>query len=302
MAGLGAIADKYAGWSESAIGEGELEKAKGHLEKLKGMNAEHPKVAVLEKALEAKQIALDEERKGQAEAAALSEQWSGPMVRIAGGCFEMGSPSHESDRYENERQHRVCVKGFAIGKYEITQRQWQSLMGSNPSKFKCENCPVEQVSWKDAMAFIEKLNARTGQVFRLPTEAEWEYAARAGTTTPFHTGERITTSQANFDGNSTYNGSAKGVYRAETARVGSFAANAWGLHDVHGNVWEWTCSGYDGGYGGGERKCTHGASQYVARGGSLYNDPQYARSAVRDWSSPTNRFSYLGFRLARTLP
>ena len=230
------------------------------------------------------------------------DKLAGPMLRIEPGCFMMGSPASEAGRDADERQHRVCVDGFEIGKFEVAQRQWQAIMGSNPSRLECADCPVEYVNWHDAMAFIEKLNARTGWRFRLPTEAEWEYVARAGTTTPFHTGERISPSQANFDGRSTYNGSAKGVFRQKMMPVGGFGANAWGLHDVHGNVWEWTCSGYDRGYGGGELKCADGAAQYVVRGGGWSFYARNARLASRDKYPPTSRSNDLGFRLARTLP
>ncbi len=235
---------------------------------------------------------------------------AGPMVRIPGGCFQMGSPVSEADRRDNEHQHRVCVEAFEIGKYEVTQGEWQAVMGNNPSRFSgCSNCPVEQVSWNDVQDYLGKLNQRTGQSYRLPTEAEWEYAARAGTTTAFWTGRCVTTDQANYDGNYGLSDSAcrakAGVYRAQTLPVGSFPANPWGLHDTMGNVWEWTCSLYDENYGGAEQKCTNkGTSGPLAmRGGSWVDKPGWVRSAdrFRFRLSPANRGDDRGFRLARSL-
>ena len=163
------------------------------------------------------------------------------MVVIPAGSFMMGSPASEPERSEDEGpQHRVVIRQqFAVGKYEVTQAEWRSVMGTNPSRFKGSRKPVEQVNSNDAQAFAAKLSAKTGKQYRLLSEAEWEYAARAGTATPFHTGNRITTGQANFDGDYTYNGSSKGQDRQSTVAVGSFPSNAFGLHDMHGNVWEW---------------------------------------------------------------
>jgi len=226
---------------------------------------------------------------------------SGPngMVfrRIEGGTFQMGSTTGDSDE---QPVHSVTLSTYYMSKYEVTQAQWKAVMGSNPSSFSgCDKCPVENVSWDDIQTFIQKLNAQTGQTYRLPTEAEWEYACRAGTTTPFNTGNNLTTSQANYHGDYPYNGNPKGEYRVKTTPVGTFAPNAWGLYDMHGNVREW-CSDWYGTYPSGSQTNPTGAatgSRRVFRGGSWYSFAQYCRSAYRYYSAPDNRDYYLGFRL-----
>jgi len=229
------------------------------------------------------------------------------MVVIPAGSNLMGSPASEPARDGDEGpQHRVIIsKPFAVGKYEVTQAEWLSVMGVNPSRFKGNRKPVEKVSWNDAQRFVKKFSAKTGKRYRLLSEAEWEYAARAGTTTPFHTGNRITTDQANFDGNHTYNGSAKGRYRRATVTVGSFPANVFGLHDMHGNVWEWVGDCWNKAYHGaptdGGIWSVGDCSRRVLRGGSWSNEPRNARAAHRDWFTSGNRGSSSGFRIARTL-
>ena len=169
------------------------------------------------------------------------------MQLIPAGEFLMGSPSSEPERQESEGpQHRVRIeKPFAIGKYAVTFEEYDAFVkATQRDKFDDEDWgrgrrPTINVSWEDAAAYTMWLCEQTGKHYRQPSEAEWEYAARAGTTTPFHTGEQITTAQANFNGNHTYNGSAQGENRGKTVAVGSFPANTFGLHDVHGNVWEW---------------------------------------------------------------
>ena len=226
-------------------------------------------------------------------AGAGNESLGGAMVRIEPGCFQMGSPPSEDGRYDNERRHRVCIeRAFAIGKYEVTQRQWEALMGRNPSRFKCANCPVEQVSWNDVMTFIEKLNARSGVRYRLPTEAEWEYACRGGRSGETYCGGDDLGAVGWYDENS----------GGRTHPVGQKRANGFGLHDMSGNVWEWTCSGYDKDYSGGEQGCADAAAQYVSRGGGWDDNPRDARSAFRDWITPDIRNLSQWFRLARTLP
>jgi formylglycine-generating enzyme required for sulfatase activity len=230
------------------------------------------------------------------------------MAAIPGGTFWMGSEDGDPERGKDEGpRHQVAVAAFKIGKYEVTQGQWRAVMGANPSQFQqCgEDCPVENVSFDEVQAFIRKLNAETGQRYRLPTEAEWEYAARAGTTTPFWTGNCVNTDQANYDGSYDYKGcgAKTGLYRKATARVGSFPPNPLGLHDTMGNVWEWTCTAYaEGGYdpSGSEQACAADAdARRSVRGGAWLNDPVGMRSANRAKFAPTYRYNNLGFRLAQ---
>jgi formylglycine-generating enzyme required for sulfatase activity len=245
------------------------------------------------------------------------------MVRIQGGSFLMGSLASEASRDDDEVQHRVTVSGFYLGKYEVTQKEYQAVMGTNPSNWKGDNLPVEQVSWFDAVEYCNKRSQREGLTvaytisgtgdsrtvtwnrsangYRLPTEAEWEYACRAGTTTPFSTGSNTTTNQANYNGNNPYNGNAKGTYREKTTAVGSFAANAWGLYDMHGNVYEW-CWDWYGSYASGNQTDPMGASlgtYRVFRGGSWNGNGQYLRSAFRGYRTPSYRYINLGFRFLR---
>jgi formylglycine-generating enzyme required for sulfatase activity len=231
------------------------------------------------------------------------------MVVIPAGSFMMGSPASASERGWNKRerpQHRVTIgKPFAVGKYEVTQAEWRSVMNTNPSRFKGDRNPVERTSWDDAQAFVMKLSAKAGKRYRLLSEAEWEYAARAGTTTPFHTGATITTGQANYDGDYTYNGSPKGEDRQRTVAVGSFPANAFGLHDMHGNVWEWVGDCWNKAYHGaptdGGIWSAGDCRRRVLRGGSWYLEPWSMRAANRGWDPSGNRYSGGGFRIARTL-
>ena len=225
------------------------------------------------------------------------------FVYVPKGCFQMGS-----NDYDNEKPvHKVCLDGFWMGKYEVTQAQWEAVMKNNPSYFKGADRPVEQVSWNDAQTFLQKLNAtvethgRASLQFRLPSEAEWEYAARAGTTTPFYFGETISTDQANYDGNYTYGNGKKGVYRQQTTDVGSFPNNAFGLYDMHGNVWEWVADTWHDNYNGapndgsiwgdlGDKKAK------VLRGGSWIDLPGSLRCAGRGRYVPDVDNYLLGFR------
>jgi formylglycine-generating enzyme required for sulfatase activity len=212
------------------------------------------------------------------------------MVKIAGGSFLMGSPSDELERNNDETQHQESVRDFYIAKYQTTQAQWQAIMGNNPSDFnKGGKYPVESVSWNDAQEFCQKLTQKTGLTFRLPTEAEWEYACRAGTTTPFYYGETLSTEIANYDGNSTYGAGKKGIYRGETTEVGSFPANGWGLYDMHGNLWEWCQDDYREDYQSSNKK--------VLRGGSWFSLPWYCRCAFRSRDVAGFSLNYIGFRV-----
>lgn len=229
------------------------------------------------------------------------------LVWIPKGTFIMGSPEEEQGRYGSEGpQHDVTFRrGFWLGKYEVTQAQWEAVMGNNPSYFAGDGrLPVEYVSWNDCQEFLNKLNARVGGAFRLPSEAEWEYACRAGTSTPFYFGETLSTDQANYDGNYIYGAGKQGVYRRRTTPVGSFPANAWGLHDMHGNVWEWCKDDWHGStYEGAPDEGSAWVdsprgSLRVHRGGSWNYDPRGCRSANRGRGTPVYRDYYLGFRLA----
>lgn len=223
------------------------------------------------------------------------------FVWIPPGMFMMGSPKEEKKRYKAETQHKVkLTKGFYMGVYTVTQEEWQAVMGSNPSFFKGEKkLPVEMVSWNDCQTFIKKLRVKDKRLYRLPTEAEWEYCCRAGTKTPFHFGETISTEQVNYNGNNVYGNGKKGVYRKKTTPVGSFPANAWGLHDMHGNVWEW-CQEIYGEYPQMDVVDPQGTEKgefRVLRGGSWLNSPALCRSAYRDGMQPGLRYRNFGFRV-----
>lgn len=228
------------------------------------------------------------------------------FVLVRGGQFMMGSPGSQEDRGDSETLHEVRVSDFAMCRYAVTQEEWLMVTGSNPSYFKGNNLPVEQVSWDDCQAFIKKLNEKTGGGnYRLPTEAEWEYACRAGTVTPFSTGENLTTDQANYDGNYPYGKNPKGIYRKKTVPVGSFQPNGYGLYNMHGNVWEWCSDWYGSGYYEECRKQgvvenprgPESGSTRVLRGGSWYYFARYCRSADRRYDTPGDRNNYVGFRL-----
>jgi formylglycine-generating enzyme required for sulfatase activity len=231
------------------------------------------------------------------------------MVLIPVGTFMMGSPDSEAGRVIAEGpQHQVSVQSFYLGKYEVTQAQYKAVMGTNPSNFKGNNLPVENVSWDDATEFCRRLSQMTGKEYRLPSEAEWEYACRAGTTTPFAFGSSLSSDQANFDGNYPYDssypygGAAKGVYRDKTTPVGSFAPNNFGLYDMHGNVWEWCQDYWHENYNeaptDGSAWLSGGEQQYrVIRGGSWGRYGVVLRSAYRDGGIPTDGSNYTGFRV-----
>ncbi len=224
------------------------------------------------------------------------------MVSIPGGSFLMGSPDGEGSN-EERPQHSVTVAPFFMGKYPVTQAQWQAVMGRNFSTFKGEKRPVETISWNEAVEFCNQLYEKTGRNYRLPSEAEWEYACRAGTTTPFHFGETITANLANYDGNSTYALEPKGIYRQQTTDVGSFPPNAFGLYDMHGNVWEWCQDVWHENYKGAPSdgsawELGGNKERRVQRGGSWLGTASNCRSANRTWNSTSIRSGNLGFRVA----
>lgn len=242
------------------------------------------------------------------------------MVLVPAGSFTMGSPASEErwsgyDGREEPQRTVTFAKPFAVAKFEVTFQEREACVaggGCQSNKSPGDQSwgkgrrPVINVSWDDAKQYVAWLSRKSGKSYRLLTEAEWEYAARAGTTTPFPTGRTITTAQANFNGDHTYGGSARGQNRQRTVEVGSFAANQFGLHDMHGNVWEWVEDCWHAYYSGAPSDgsawttaCTDG-SRRVVRGGSWGNNPEYLRSAVRSWYSAGDRDYYLGFRLGRT--
>ena len=224
------------------------------------------------------------------------------LVGIPGGKFLMGAPENEEGSLTEERpQHEVTVQSFFMGKFPVTQAQWKAIaslpqvnrhLNPEPSYFKGKNRPVEMVSWYDAVEFGERLFQKTGRKYRLPSEAEWEYAIRAGTTTPFHFGETLKSDLAN------YNNNAK-----ETTTVGSFPPNAFGLHDMHGQVWEWCADEWHDSYKGapsnGSARHSSGNQNFSPlRGGSWGHRDSFCRSAFRSYIAGHNsRFNYLGFRV-----
>jgi len=216
---------------------------------------------------------------------------------LPAGTFSMGSPAEEQGRDDDEVLHSVELSAFAMMTTEVTQAQWKAVMGENPSEFKGADRPVEQVSWEDVQAFIQKLNKRDpGKGYRLPTEAEWEYACRAGSTGRWCFGE----DESRLTDYAWYEANAGGT----THPVGQKQANAWGLYDMHGNVWEW-CQDWDGDYPSGSVTNPTGASSgssRVYRGGGWNYAAGGCRSAIRSSYDPSYRHFNLGFRLARTLP
>ncbi len=219
--------------------------------------------------------------------------------------FKMGSPGDEYERDNDESLHDVILtKGYWIADTTCTQELWKVVMGKNPSFFKGVNKPVEQVSWDDCFKFIEKINKiKPGLNLRLPTEAEWENACRAGTGNPFSFGEDITPELVNYDGNNPYKKGKKGIYRKETVQVKSLPCNDWGLYEMHGNVWEWCQDWYDGNYYNDstkeDPKGPDKGDDRVIRGGGWDDDAGNVRSAVRLRYRPDYRYYYTGFRLAR---
>lgn len=243
------------------------------------------------------------------------------FIKIPEGCFQMGQAPGEQrllkrevgqaeyDKYYADElpQHKVCVDEFWMGIHEVTQAEWQKVMGFNPAVFQDNsNFPVDMVSWNDAQLFVDKLNElnNTSQ-FRLPTEAEWEYAARAGTTTLYHTGDTISGNQANFNGTFPFALNLRDEYRKSPTPVGTFAANAFGLYDMHGNVWEWCSDWYQSDYyKDSPQKNPPGpesGQMRVLRGGSWFRYSGHIRSATRYKNKAVGQYADTGFRLVKSL-
>ena len=225
------------------------------------------------------------------------------MVQTLAGTFKMGSPENEVDRNKDEIQHQIKVGEFFISPYQVTNWLYEEFDPSHRQRrgeySDKDDQPAIYVNWYEAMMFSRWLGCR------LPTEAEWEYACRAGTTTPFHTGDNLTTEQANYHGNYPYKNYPKGKYLEKTTPVGSYPSNKWGLYDMHGNVWEWCRDWYDAEYYEACKKLgivenpagPETGSYRVLRGGNWYSYARYCRSAPRTYADPVDRYGGIGFRL-----
>jgi formylglycine-generating enzyme required for sulfatase activity len=235
------------------------------------------------------------------------------IVSIPAGSFKMGSPPDEFERDANEQiQENVSIAAFWIGKFPITQAEWRVVSGlaqvnrplnPEPANFAGENRPVEQVTWNDAIEFCARLAQHTDRHYRLPSEAEWEYACRAGTSTPFHFGQTLTSALANYDGKYTYQLEAPGDYREGTTAVGLFqVANAFGLYDMHGNVWEWCADAWSDSQPAATECIVQNLDgtdrDRLLRGGAWYCLPGLCRAAQRHWNQPNYGGSGIGFRVA----
>ena len=240
------------------------------------------------------------------------------MVVVPAGEFMMGSPESERGRGSDEGpQRKVAIRAFAMGKFEVTFAQWDACAAEGGCKHRPHDetwgrgrRPVINVSWHDATDFVAWIARKTGKTYRLPTEAEWEYAARGITKAsaphpPFSTGTTINYKQANYDANFTYGDGKMGLFRQKTVEVGRFPRNAFGLHDMHGNVWEWVQDCYKDSYRGtptdGSAVVSPDCSLRILRGGAWNYFPQLLRSAYRYATAPDIRLDIAGFRVARSL-
>jgi len=263
-------------------------------------------------------VTISAEEKAKSMKTFTSKTIDAKFVLIPEGKFIMGCPDDEKDQGErniDEKQHEVTItKPFYLQTTTVTQKQWKAIMGKNPSSFQdCgENCPVESITWNEAQEFIKKLNKKEKtKKYRLPTEAEWEYAARAGTTTPFNTGKCLSTDQANYNGEYPFTDCPPGINRKKPIPVGSFPPNAWGLYDMHGNIVQYVQDWY-GDYPAGSVMNPTGpknGTMRVARGGNWGDSASGCRSAARSFGEPDLtdwdknmkiKFFMCGFRLART--
>jgi len=234
------------------------------------------------------------------------------LVRIPEGEGMMGSEGRDSE----QPVHTVKIAEFWMGKYPVTQAQWKAVaampqirrdLDGDPSRFKGDDRPVERVSWNDAVEFCQRLSQQTGQDYRLPSEAEWEYACRAGTKTPFYFGATLDSSLANYNATEVYGEGVKGEYRKQTTNVGLFLANAFGLYDMHGNVREWCADCWHENYkdaptDGSEWLADNLSDRRIVRGGSCYSYPGDCRSAYRDSFTPDYRNDFVGFRVSCSAP
>ncbi len=280
--------------AEAAKAEAEQAKTEAAAALAQAAEAER-KAAVIE---EAARLAAEEEQAKTEEAEPqqgtikIDDATGMKLAYVPGGCFMMGSPPNEEGREDDEGPvHKVCVDDFWMGQYEVTQGQWEKVMDVNPSKFKKGgNYPVENVFWDDAQEFIKKLNNHSGKSYRLPTEAEWEYACRAGGSSRYCGGDDLD-AVAWYDKNS----------GGSTHPVGGKHENGFSLHDMSGNVWEWCADRYDSGYYASSPQSNpvgpDSGSNRVIRGGCWGNSPWGVRAANRDWLTPDSRDSFLGFRL-----
>ena len=297
--------------ANDAVENGDAEAARTAIAQARALDASSPGIARAEEALR------------RLESEGLLNSIGVRLKRIPAGSFQMGSPSSEYKRDGDERQHRVTLsRAFFLGVTEVTQAQWRAVMGNNPSHFSGDDRPVEKVSWLDAVEFCNRLSWReelrpayrisgddvswneSADGYRLPTEAEWEYACRAGTTTPFSFGQNITPNQVNYDGNHPYRSGLRARYRQRTVEAGSLPANDWGLHEMHGNVYEWCWDSY-GSYPSNSVTDPTGpqsGSFRVLRGGSWFSNAWRCRSTNRANLTPDIRSYYLGFRLVRSAP
>ena len=242
------------------------------------------------------------------------QPWCLEMVVVPAGSFLMGSPGDETDRERDEGPQRLVSfpRSFLVSKFEVTFDAWDACVADrvcsnrpNDEGWGRGRRPVINVSWHDTQVFVSWLSKRTWRPYRLLTEAEWEYTARAGTTTAFSTGKTITTDRANFSGNGVYDSNSTGQHRSRTMEVGSFPANLWGLHDMHGNVGEWVEGCYAETYTAapfvGVTALDEAPCRSIVRGGSWADPPQRQRSAYRTWYDTNFSEDVVGFRVARTL-